>query len=150
MPNYFSALATLMPSLAIRAMADRVSSSLRSFSSARAWRSVSPASRIAVIYYMSNPFPLVKQCDFFALSSLYEGFGLVLAEADILGLPCFTADIMGPRGFMQKYGGLLVEDNENGLLAGMQSCMKGTIAPCLTIDYEQYNSEAVAQFESVI
>jgi len=105
---------------------------------------------VFLVRYMSNPFPLVKLCDFFALSSLYEGFGLVLAEADILGLPCFTADIMGPRGFMQKYGGLLVEDSENGLLMGMQSCMEGTIAPRLTIDYEQYNREAVAQFESVI
>ena len=105
---------------------------------------------VFLIRYMSNPFPLVKKCDFFALSSLYEGFGLVLAEADILGLPCFTTDIMGPRGFMQKYGGLLVEDSENGLLSGMRSCMKGTIAPRLTIDYEQYNCEAVAQFESII
>lgn len=105
---------------------------------------------IFLVRYMSNPFPLVKQCDFFALSSLYEGFGLVLAEADVLGLPCFTTDIDGPRGFMQKYGGLLVENSENGLYHGMCACMEGTIAPRLTIDYEQYNAEAVSQFESVI
>jgi len=105
---------------------------------------------IFLVQYMSNPFALIKQCDFFALSSLYEGFGLVLAEADVLGLPCFTVDIDGPRGFMQKYGGLLVENSENGLLAGMQACMDGTIAPRLNIDYEQYNQEAVAQFESII
>lgn len=105
---------------------------------------------IFLVQYMSNPFPLVKQCDFFALSSLYEGFGLVLAEADVLGLPCFTVDIDGPRGFMQNYGGLLVENSEDGLLSGMQACMVGTIAPRLTIDYEQYNREAVGQFEAII
>ena len=105
---------------------------------------------IFLVRYMSNPFPLVKQCDFFALSSLYEGFGLVLAEADVLGLPCFTVDIDGPRGFMQKYGGLLVENSEDGLLSGMHSCMDGTIPSKLTIDYEQYNREAVEQFEAVI
>lgn len=105
---------------------------------------------VFLVRYMSNPYPLLKQCDYFALSSLYEGFGLVLVEADVLGLPCFTVDITGPRGFMQKYGGLLVENSENGLLDGMKACMKGTIPKRLTVDYDQYNAEAVAQFESLI
>jgi len=105
---------------------------------------------VFLVRYMSNPYPLLKRCDYFALSSLYEGFGLVLVEADVLGLPCFTVDITGPRGFMQKYGGLLVENSENGLLDGMQACMKGTIPKRLSVDYDQYNAEAVAQFESLI
>lgn len=108
------------------------------------------ADSVFLVRYMSNPYPLLKQCDYFALSSLYEGFGLVLVEADVLGLPCFTVDITGPRGFMQKYGGLLVENSEDGLLSGMQACMDGTIPKRLTVDYEQYNAEAVAQFESLI
>ncbi|MBR6642591.1 MAG: CDP-glycerol glycerophosphotransferase family protein [Lachnospiraceae bacterium] len=105
---------------------------------------------VFLIRYMSNPYPLVKQCDYFVLSSLYEGFGLVLAEADILGLPCFSTNIDGPRGFMQKYGGLLVADNENGLLEGMHACLNGKIADKLNIDYEQYNKEAVEQFEALL
>lgn len=108
------------------------------------------ADAVFLVRYMSNPYPLLKQCDYFALSSLYEGFGLVLVEADVLGLPCFTVDITGPRGFMQKYGGLLVENSENGLLDGMQKCLSGNIAKRLTIDYDQYNAEAVAQFEFLI
>lgn len=105
---------------------------------------------VFLVRYMSNPYPLVKQCDYFVLSSLYEGFGLVLAEADILGLPCFSTNIDGPRGFMQKYGGLLVADNEKGLLDGMHACLKGEVAPKLNIDYEQYNKEAVEQFEALL
>ena len=105
---------------------------------------------VFLIRYMSNPYPLLKKCDYFVLSSLYEGFGLVLAEADILGLPCFSTNIDGPRGFMQKYGGLLVADNEKGLLDGMHACLKGEIAPKLNIDYEQYNKEAVEQFEALL
>ena len=105
---------------------------------------------VFLVRYMSNPYPLVKQCDYFVLSSLYEGFGLVLAEADILGLPCFSTNIDGPRGFMQKYGGLLVADNEKGLLDGMHACLNGNISDKLTIDYEQYNREAVEQFEALL
>ena len=108
------------------------------------------ADAVFLVRYMSNPYPLVKKCDYFVLSSLYEGFGLVLAEADILGVPCFSTDIAGPRGFMQKYGGLLVADNEQGLLDGMQTCISGKIAPRLNIDYEQYNKEAIEQFEALL
>ncbi len=108
------------------------------------------ADSVFLVRYMSNPYPLVKQCDYFVLSSLYEGFGLVLAEADILGLPCFSTNIAGPRGFMQKYGGLLVADSEQGLLDGMHACMEGRIAKRLTVDYEEYNKEAVEQFEALL
>jgi len=105
---------------------------------------------IFLVRYMSNPYPLLKQCDYFVLSSLYEGFGLVLVEADVLGVPCFSTDIVGPRRFMQKYGGLLVEDSEGGILSGMRLCMEGKVPERLDIDYDQYNREAIEQFESVI
>jgi len=105
---------------------------------------------VFLVRYMSNPYPLLKQCDYFVLSSLYEGFGLVLVEADVLGVPCFSTDIVGPRRFMQKYGGLLVEDSESGILSGMRLCMDGKVPERLDIDYDQYNREAIEQFESII
>lgn len=105
---------------------------------------------IFLVRYMSNPYPLLKQCDYFVLSSLYEGFGLVLVEADVLGLPCVCVDIPGPRLFMEKYGGMLVENSQIGILKGMQACMEGTVPKQLNIDYELYNKEAVAQFEALL
>jgi len=105
---------------------------------------------IFAVRFMSNPYPLVKQCDYFAFSSLYEGFGLVLAEADILGLPCFSPDLPGPRNFMSKYGGLLVENSENGILSGLEACINGTVPEKLQVVYEEYNKEAVEQFESML
>lgn len=105
---------------------------------------------IFLVRYMSNPLPLVKQCDYFVLSSLYEGFGLVLVEADVLGLPCFSTDIVGPRGFMKKYGGLLVVDSEDGILDGMHACLNGTVPKRLNVDYEQYNREAIEAFETLL
>ena len=106
--------------------------------------------RIFLIQYMSNPYALLKKCNAFVLSSLYEGFGLVLAEADIVGIPCFSTDIPGPRTFMQKYGGLLVENNEDGILNGFRAYLEGKLPEKLTIDYEQYNKEAIEQFESLL
>lgn len=108
------------------------------------------ASRIVVIYYMSNPFPLLKQCDCLVLSSFYEGFGLVLAEADLLGVSCVSTRVVGPSMFLEKYGGYLTENSKEGVLQGMRDYLAGKVPKRLTVDYEQYNREAVEQFESLI
>ena len=105
---------------------------------------------IFVIRYLSNPYPLVKLCDYFALSSYYEGFGLVLAEADILDIPCFSTRVTGPTQFMEKYGGLLVEDSTEGIEKGLRMCLEGEVPKKLSINYEEYNKEAIAQFESLL
>lgn len=105
---------------------------------------------IFIIQYMTNPYPLIKACDYLALPSLYEGFGLVLAEADILGLPCFSTDITGPKLFMEKVGGYLVENSTEGVLDGLRACLDGRVPKKLNVDYEKYNQEAIAQFESLL
>jgi CDP-glycerol glycerophosphotransferase len=108
------------------------------------------SARIVVIYYMSNPFPLLKQCDYFVLPSFYEGFGLVLAEADMLGVRCISTRIVGPSMFMEQYGGYLMENSKEGIIQGMRDCLAGKVPERLKVDYDQYNQEAVEQFESLI
>lgn len=107
------------------------------------------ADHIVLILAMSNPLPVVKACDGFILSSFYEGFGLVLVEADILGLPVVSTDIVGPRVFMQKQGGVLVEDSEAGVEDGLRRLISGEI-PKLTVDYAEYNRNAVKEFEALL
>ena len=107
------------------------------------------ADRIVLILSMSNPLPLVKACDGFVLSSLYEGFGLVLAEADILGVPVVSTDITGPRLFMQQYGGMLVPSSKPGIEQGIRKLLKGEVTP-LTVDYHQYNQDAVNEFLALL
>ncbi len=104
---------------------------------------------IVIILYLPNPYSLLKRCDYFIFSSLYEGFGLVLAEADILGVRCVSTDIPGPRTFMKKYGGTLVADSEQGVYDGMKLCLTGTVTDTLSVNYEEYNKEAVAEFERI-
>ncbi len=103
---------------------------------------------VVLIRKVSNPFPFVKACDGFVLSSFYEGFGLVLAEADILGLPVISTDITGPRLFMQEHGGTLVANNEDGLYEGMLKLLNDEIKP-INVDYEAYNRVNVRAFENL-
>lgn len=108
------------------------------------------ADDIVIIRYMSNPYPLLKQCDCLVLSSFYEGFGLVLAEADILGIPCFSTDLEGPGAFMREHGGMLVENSEEGIYHGLLEWRSGGTLTRLNVDYEEYNQRAVEQFEALL
>lgn len=103
---------------------------------------------VILLLSVSNPYPIIKACNGFILSSLYEGFGLVLAEANILGLPIVSTDITGPRTFMNKYSGTLVEDSEDGVYKGLEMLYNNEIKP-INVDYEAYNRECVAEFEKL-
>ena len=92
--------------------------------------------------------PILKQCDLFILSSLYEGLGLVLLEADTLGIPVISTDIVGPSGFMKEHGGYLVTPDIEGIYQGMKAFDRGEVKP-MHVDYEKYNRNAVQQFEEM-
>ena len=47
--------------------------------------------RVTLLGSLSNPFPVLRQMDGFALTSRYEGQGIVLWEAKALGLALFMA-----------------------------------------------------------
>lgn len=104
---------------------------------------------VVLIKAISNPFPIIKQCDYFVMSSFYEGFGLVIAEADILNKPVISVNIQGPAGFMKEHGGTMVENSEDGIYTGMCMLLNEEIAP-MNIDYKKYNKEALAGFEALI
>lgn len=104
---------------------------------------------VILLSNISNPYPVLKACDYFVLSSFYEGFGLVLAEADVLGKPLISTDIEGPRTFMLENGGTLVENSEEGIYQGMKMLLDGKVET-MHVDYEKYNKECVQEFESAI
>lgn len=104
---------------------------------------------IVLILSMTNPLPIVKKCDGFILASHYEGFGLVLAEADILGVPVVSTDITGPRTFMKNNNGTLVENTQAGVEKGFRLLVDGKV-PMLTTDYREYNKQAIDEFKSIV
>lgn len=59
--------------------------------------------------FCANPFPYVRAAQMLILSSRYEGFGMVLAEAMALGTPVIATDCpTGPRDLLGDGAGLLV------------------------------------------
>jgi len=105
--------------------------------------------KVTVTGNLENPFPLLKKCDCFVLSSHYEGQGLVLLEALILGVPCVSTDIDGPRSILCDNQGLLVEDSVEGLAFGMQEFMQNRV-PFKAFNDEVYTTDAMDSFYKAI
>lgn len=104
---------------------------------------------IIIIKSLDNPYPFLRLASGFILPSLHEGFGIVAAEADVLSKPVVTTNIAGPRTFMEKYGGTMVENSPEGVADGIQQLIEGSV-PVMHVNYDNYNKEAVSQFESII
>lgn len=104
---------------------------------------------IILIRDISNPYAILKKCDYFVLSSFYEGFGLVLAEADILNIPVISTDISGPRNFIKENNGTLVENSEKGIYNGMKLLLDGKVK-AMNVDYEAYNNNAINEFYNLL
>ena len=104
---------------------------------------------ITIIKSVFNPMPILKECDLFILPSLYEGWPMVIMEADTLNVPIIATDIVGTQ-WMRDYGGNIVDDSEEGILQGMYDYMEGNVNPKLNIDYEEYNKKAVEEFLKII
>lgn len=105
-------------------------------------------SNIVVIRSISNPMSIVSKCDLFILSSYYEGLGLTLLEADTVGIPTMSTNVQGPRGFVTRYGGTLVDVSKEGIYDGMKRFVKGEIK-AMNVDYEEYNKVAAQEFERI-
>lgn len=111
-------------------------------------KSLDLENNVILLLAVSNPYPIVKACDYFIMSSFYEGLPMVLFEADMMGLPIAATDVSGPHGFLTKYGGTLVENSETGVYNGLKMLSSGAVKT-LNIDYDAYNAECVAEFEKI-
>lgn len=94
---------------------------------------------------LENPFVLLDECDCFVLSSDYEGQGLVLMEAMIVGKPIIATDVTGVRSVLEGGLGLLVENTEEALTEAMKKYITEGIE-YQTFDYESYNNHALQLF----
>ena len=107
--------------------------------------------RIVLIRSLSNPYPLLKACDAFILSSVYEGLPMTIMEALILGKPVVSTDIPGPSEFLRGSGcGLLVEDSTEGVLDGLNAYYDGRLDTLKPFDAQAFNDKAMKEFYELI
>lgn len=93
--------------------------------------------------FVPNPFPYMARADLFVLSSRFEGFGNVLAEALAVGTPCVATDCRsGPREILDdgRYGKLVPVGDARALSDAMWTSLETPASPARL-------REAVSRFE---
>lgn len=70
---------------------------------------------VSLLGYVANPFPYIKNADLLLLSSGFEGFGLVVCEAMLLGVPVVSTKTAGPVEIIDenRYGLLCDHDDQS-------------------------------------
>lgn len=101
---------------------------------------------IIIIKSISNPYPILDKCDCFVLSSLYEGLPMTIMEALILNKNVISTNIEGPREFLSKGYGYLVENSEKGLIQGIKDYINGRQNVVTKFDAQKFNKEALNEF----
>ncbi len=71
---------------------------------------------ISLVGVHSNPYYFVKKADLFIMSSIWEGFGIVILEAQAVGTPILASKVEGIKE--------LVTHNENGILVESRNVEK--------------------------
>ena len=79
---------------------------------------------VKIYGYKENPYPYIIKSDMLLLPSIYEGLGLVLVEANLLGVPCFATKFANADKTLGngKYG-LVVENSDEGIYQGLKELL---------------------------
>lgn len=72
----------------------------------------------------SNPYPYIKKADYFMLTSFYEGYGMVIVEAEILGKYIMITDTAAREAVTDYDDSLIVDNNEVGIYNGIKNILE--------------------------
>lgn len=67
-----------------------------------------------------NPYPYIKNADLFCLLSYFEGYGMVLEEAKILGKQIIITDTAAREAIIGYESSTILENNEEAIYEGLK------------------------------
>lgn len=79
-------------------------------------------SNVKLFGEQSNPYKYIKNSDLYVCASRFEGYGLAVAEALILGIPVLSTNTSGPAEILDngKYG-RVVENKTDSIYCGIKN-----------------------------
>lgn len=76
--------------------------------------------RITWTGILSNPYPLIKQCDLFVMTSLYEGYPTITIESLLSGTPVLSTRVAGIEEQLNNiYYGYVIDNDLDSLIEMM-------------------------------
>ena len=71
-----------------------------------------------------NPYPYIKNADYFCLLSNFEGYGMVLEEAKILGKPIIITNTAAREAVENYKNSIILENSKEGIYNGLKEILK--------------------------
>ncbi|MBQ9517037.1 MAG: CDP-glycerol glycerophosphotransferase family protein [Eubacterium sp.] len=99
---------------------------------------------------VNNPFAIMSDCDCFLLPSIFEGQPMVLLEARVIGLPIVVSDFDTVKDSMYENGQMLIGTGVDDIYEALVAFKDGKVPNEYKFDAEQYNREAMEEFEKAI
>ncbi len=87
-----------------------------------------------------NPYKYLKKADVFVFSSEFEGYGMVLDEARILGKDIITTDVADAKYITEDGYGILCENSLDGVYNGMKEYLDKGYTSGKKFDYKEFNT----------
>lgn len=97
-----------------------------------------------------NPFPYYKLADAFIFSSQYEGYGIVLNEARVLGVPLITTDVADASLITKEGFGILCENSAEGIYNGMKQFLDKGFVIKKKFDATKFNKKISKTIDKII
>ena len=98
---------------------------------------------------LSNPFAFMKKCDCFVFPSKYEGQGLVVLEAKMMGLPIVVSNFSVVEDVLTDNGQLLIGMEVDDIYEGMKAFLNGEVPTDYVFNPHEYNKKAYNEFEAL-
>ena len=103
---------------------------------------------IVILGGMNNPYPLLKECDAFVLSSNYEGLGLVVYEALAIDTDVITVDIPETIQYLKDEQAIIIPNSKEGLVEGLYKHVKNDYKS-KTFDFDPLREKSIIDFEKL-
>lgn len=113
------------------------------------------ADTLILLGKVDNPYPILKQADYFVLFSEYEGTPVTIYESLILNIPVIATDVGGIREQLDngKYG-ILVENNFENIYFELTQILEYGIKDNLINNFTElaqvHNKNIIKQLEELI
>lgn len=88
-----------------------------------------------------NPYPYIKGCDYFCLTSYYEGYGIVIEEAKILSKYIIITDTASKEALENYNSKTIIPNNEESLYRELQK---------IIVSHPSFNEETSVNTNSSI
>ena len=84
------------------------------------------------------------------MSSQFEGYGIVIDEARVLGIPVIATDIADTRRILSEGYGMVCENSEDGIYDAMKDFLNRNYKVAQKFDYKEFNKNVDKSLKKVV